>query len=236
MIFWACDISTPEGYRVSHSINARVYPTLVIVVLRANKMIIVGRIEGNCSPTELYDRLTTVVNENEVWLARVRDDRREREFAQTLRQQQDQAYEESLRVDREKERRRQLEREQKIQRELEEEAELQAQLQRKEDYERLKVETFQRIPPEPEPYENDVTSLLFKLPNGNRIERRFKTTDTLQLIHQYIFSHPEAPESFEILTNFPKRVLVTKDTQHFPTISELGLQRRETLFVIDSDA
>lgn len=75
MIFWACDISTPEGYRVSHSINARAYPTLVIVVLRANKLIIVGRIEGDCSPTELYERLTTVVSENEVWLARVRDER-----------------------------------------------------------------------------------------------------------------------------------------------------------------
>lgn len=57
--------------------------------------------------------------------------RREREFAQTLRQQQDQAYEESLRVDREKERLRQLEREQKIQRQLEEEAELEAERQRR---------------------------------------------------------------------------------------------------------
>lgn len=58
--------------------------------------------------------------------------RREREFAQTLRQQQDQAYEESLRVDREKERRRQQEREQQIQRELEVVAQLEAERERKE--------------------------------------------------------------------------------------------------------
>lgn len=75
MIIWACDITSPEGYRVSHSINARCYPTLAILCLRTSKMIIVGRIEGDCSPTELYERLTTVVNENEVWLARVREDR-----------------------------------------------------------------------------------------------------------------------------------------------------------------
>lgn len=37
------------------------------------------------------------------------------------------------------------------------------------------------IPPEPEAWENDVTSLMFKLPNGNRIERRFKTNDTLEV-------------------------------------------------------
>jgi FAS-associated factor 2 len=44
---WGCDIEKPEGYRVSHSINARRQcPTLVIVGLRSNKMIIMGRMEG----------------------------------------------------------------------------------------------------------------------------------------------------------------------------------------------
>lgn len=75
MFFWACDIASPEGYRVSHSIGARSYPTMVIVALRANKMIIMGRLEGDCTPAELLRRLQTVVTDNDVWLSQARADR-----------------------------------------------------------------------------------------------------------------------------------------------------------------
>lgn len=53
-------------------------------------------------------------------------------MTQTLRQQQDEAYEQSLRADQEKERLRQLEKEKIIQKQLDEEAELFAEQQRKE--------------------------------------------------------------------------------------------------------
>lgn len=77
MLFWACDVSAPEGYRVSHSINARVYPILVMVGLRANKMIIMGRMEGDCSAEELIRRMQTVVGDNEIWLSQARAERSE---------------------------------------------------------------------------------------------------------------------------------------------------------------
>lgn len=75
MLFWACDIASPEGYRVSHSIGARSYPTMVIVALRANKMIIMGRLEGDCTATELLRRLQTVITDNDVWLSQARAER-----------------------------------------------------------------------------------------------------------------------------------------------------------------
>lgn len=58
--------------------------------------------------------------------------RLERSLTQSLRQQQDEAYEVSLRADQEKERLKQLEREKIIQQQLEEEAERNAEVQRKE--------------------------------------------------------------------------------------------------------
>lgn len=75
MLFWACDVASPEGYRVSHSINARAYPIMVMVGLRANKMIIMGRMEGFCTAEELMRRMQTVVADNEVWLSQARADR-----------------------------------------------------------------------------------------------------------------------------------------------------------------
>lgn len=132
MLFWACDIASPEGYRVSHSISARSYPILVMVGLRANKMLIMGRMEGDCPPEEFLRRLRTVVGDNEIYLNQARNDRLERSATQSLRQQQDAAYEESLRADQEKERRKQLLREEEQRRQDAINAEILAGIQRKE--------------------------------------------------------------------------------------------------------
>lgn len=117
MLFWACDTATPEGFRVSQSVNARAYPLMVVVGLRANKMVIMARLEGDCPADELLRRIRMVVDDNDVWLSQARADRLERSLTQSLRQQQDEAYEVSLRADQEKERMKQLERDE-IQRQL----------------------------------------------------------------------------------------------------------------------
>lgn len=75
MLLWGCDITTPEGYRVSHSMNIRSYPTLVIVGQRQHKMIIMGRMEGDCTAYELINRLRLIVSENKIWMTRARQDR-----------------------------------------------------------------------------------------------------------------------------------------------------------------
>lgn len=75
MFFWACDISSPEGFRVSHSINTKSTPIMVIVGLRSNKMIIMGRMEGECTAEELLRRMRVVVGDNEIYLNQARADR-----------------------------------------------------------------------------------------------------------------------------------------------------------------
>lgn len=75
MFFWACDTASPEGYRVSHSVNVRNYPLIIVVGLRANKMIIMARLEGDCPPEELLRRLRSVVDDNDIWLSQARADR-----------------------------------------------------------------------------------------------------------------------------------------------------------------
>lgn len=75
MLFWACDIKTPEGYRVSHSINTRSYPAIVVVGVREHKMVIIGRMEGDCAPAEFIGRLQSVINDNKIWLTQERQER-----------------------------------------------------------------------------------------------------------------------------------------------------------------
>uniref|UniRef100_A0A0K8TN65 Putative regulator of the ubiquitin pathway n=1 Tax=Tabanus bromius TaxID=304241 RepID=A0A0K8TN65_TABBR len=236
MLFWGCDVSSPEGYRVSHSINARTYPVMVMIGLRVNKMIIVGRMEGHCPPEELLRRLQVVFNDNEVWLNHARAERLERSLTQSLRQQQDEAYEQSLRADQEKERKKQLEREELLRAQQAQEDEKRAEQQKKEDIARLKIDMASRVPSEPSQDSPDSISVVFKLPSGERIERRFQSSSSLEDVYNYVFCHPSSPDTFEITTNFPKRVLNTKDSQSSMTLKEAGLKNREVLFVNDLDA
>lgn len=61
----------------------------------------------------------------------------------------------------------------------------------------------------------------------------------LQVIFYFVFTHPSAPDSFEITTNFPKRILPCRpenDSRRVQTLAEAGLANREVLFVNDLDA
>uniref|UniRef100_A0A182W7G8 UBX domain-containing protein n=1 Tax=Anopheles minimus TaxID=112268 RepID=A0A182W7G8_9DIPT len=236
MLFWACDMASHEGKRVATAISVRTHPTLLIIGMRANKMIIMGRLEGDCSSEELIRRMDTVVNDNEVWLNQARQDRLERDLTQTLRQQQDEAYQRSLQADQEKQRRKQQEREEAMRIQAAIEAEQQAEQQRKDDIERLKLDLAEQVPSEPEAGAPDTISIVFKLPSGLRLERRFRNTNTMQDIYNFIFCHPDAPDSFEITTNFPKRVLECSGDEPGQTLLLSGLKNREVLFVADLEA
>jgi FAS-associated factor 2 len=177
--------------------------------------------------------MRTVVSDNEIWLSQARAERLERSLTQSLRQQQDEAYELSLRADQEKERRRLAELEVEKQKINEQEAEKLAEQQRKEDIEQLKLDLAATVPSEPAPNTPNAIIILFKLPNGKRLERSFAERNSLKDIHNYIFCHPDAPDNFEITTNFPKKVL--QSLPHM-CLCEAGLKNREALFVHDLDA
>lgn len=239
MLFWACSVTTSEGYRVSQALRENGYPFLAAIVLHDGRMTVVGRLEGPVEPDELIARLRTIVSDNEVALIAARAERVERNFNQTLRQQQDQAYLESLQADQEKERRRCEERErregearQQRERELEEQC-------HKEEIQRKKIEYQMHIPDEPPPNHPEAVHIVIKLPNGMRLERRFLQNHSLEAVFYYVFCHPASPDTFEIATNFPKRVLNCApqgDGSHIQTLKEAGLRCREVLFVYDLEA
>ena len=60
-----------------------------------------------------------------------------------------------------------------------------------------------------------------------------------QAVYYYVFCHPASPDTFEIATNFPKRVLNCTPQlagDEVQTLREAGLRRREVLFVYDLEA
>lgn len=106
-ITWGCSKNLPEGRKVFNALKARRCPFLGVIVLRNSRMNLVTRIEGPISAAELLLQLANIVSENEPELVAARHDREQRNQTQLIRQQQDQAYEESLKLDREKARKKQ---------------------------------------------------------------------------------------------------------------------------------
>ncbi|KAL1123568.1 hypothetical protein AAG570_002644 [Ranatra chinensis] len=235
MLFWACNVSSEEGARVSSTLRASTFPFMAVIVLRESRMTLVGRLEGPVNSAELLTRLRAVVIANEACLDTARSERIERNLTQTIRREQDAAYLESLRADQEKERRR-CEEEEKRKREetLQRELMLQEQL-KKEAIQKAKIDLASDIPVEPEQTDPEALRIVFKMPSGERIERRFLKSNTLKDVFNFVFCHPSSPDSFEIVTNFPKRVLQCS-SEAGRTLTDAGLGRSEVLFVYDLDA
>uniref|UniRef100_A0A1B6M7B8 UBX domain-containing protein n=1 Tax=Graphocephala atropunctata TaxID=36148 RepID=A0A1B6M7B8_9HEMI len=236
MLFWACSINSGEGYRVSQSLQENSHPFLAVIVLKENRMTIVGRQEGPVDAQELVGRLQMIIAANEASLVAARADRVERSFNQTLRRQQDEAYMQSLLADQEKERLKcqELERRESEARELREVVE--AERRRKEDLRRQKIELVNLVPTEPSPTDPEAVCVVFKMPNGCRLERRFLQSHTLEDVFHFVFCHPESPDEFEITTNFPKRTLDCKGALKSQSLREWGLRKGEVLFVYDLES
>ncbi|ODN02705.1 FAS-associated factor 2-B [Orchesella cincta] len=239
MLFWGCGISTPEGYRTSQALKENTYPFLALIVLKNHRMTVVTRIEGDTEPDSVLSRLHQGVADNEAFLIAERQDRLERSMTQTLRQQQDVAYEESLRADQEKERRKAEEKEKKRQEEMEKQRLEDEERNRREEIKRQKVLAGETLKAEPAANDPDLVRVVIKLPSGTRLERKFLKTDSLKHLYQFVFSHKEAPDFFEIATNFPKRNLpckITEENPEPPTFLDAGLGRNEMLFVYDLES
>lgn len=61
-------------------------------------------------------------------------------------------------------------------------------------------------------------------------------SNQMQDVYNFIFCHPASPDYFELTTNFPKRVLQTKDSSAEQTLQQAGVHNREVLFVNDLEA
>ncbi|XP_078406882.1 FAS-associated factor 2 [Cetorhinus maximus] len=236
MLFWACSTSKPEGYRVSQALRENTYPFLAMIMLKEQRMTVVGRLEGLLQAEDFVNQLTFIMDANATYLVSERLDREERNQTQVLRQQQDEAYLASLRADQEKERKRKEAQEKRRKEEEDVRQQILAEERRQRSLQEEKERKSERLPPEPFPDNPDSVKIVFKLPNDTRVERRFLFTQSLTVIYDFLFSLKETPEKFQIVANFPRRVLPCLPTEkepNPPTLQQAGLSRCEVLFVQD---
>eukprot|EP00118_Oscarella_pearsei_P002163 m.9717 g.9717 ORF g.9717 m.9717 type:complete len:467 (+) comp21583_c0_seq1:200-1600(+) len=232
MIMWACDINSREGYGVSQVMRESTYPFLAIVCIHDTRMEIVDRIEGYRNCDELLARFIETVENNEPSLVVAREERHHRSESVALRQQQDSAYLESLRKDEEKERKKKEEREAL---ELKEEKRMRKEQEEKErvnDLSKLREHKKKEMPGEPEPNDKDSTKIVIRFPSGKRLERKFKKTDSLQTLYDFVFCEDETlDDHFILITNYPRKELRLDNENSFTTLEQFNLFPSASLFV-----
>jgi len=245
-LLWGCSVSRPEGYRVSQALRENSYPFLAMIVLRQHRMVVVGRQEGFITSDRLVTWIQTTVTDYEAFIVAARVEREERNLDREIREEQEAAFAETLRRDQEREERARAEREKAKQAEEEEQRQQEEraridkeELDRKDMIVRQKVELAGEIPAEPPVGQEDAVRVLIKLPGGQRLERRFLLSHSLKHIYYFVFCHPDSPDQFDIVTNYPKRTLHCKpspDRPAPPSLKDAGFGKSEMLFVSDLDS
>lgn len=171
---------------------------------------------ARAAATGNHGRQTEEVVDIELQRALAQIERQERD---SIRQEQDNAYQQSLKADREK----QLKREEELARKMNEEREKEERLLRQKLMNERLLELKQSIPKhleaelsktkkestpvQAEKSDDELVKLVFKLPDGTRVKKDFRKDDRVKLLYWFVFSLEKAPMSFRMTTNFPKRDL-----------------------------
>ncbi|XP_011503570.1 PREDICTED: FAS-associated factor 1 [Ceratosolen solmsi marchali] len=209
------------------NIEVDTMPVLMIIMKSRSNTDVFTIIHGNVGVNELLSNLIEAVDVFQEQRQNDIEFEDERQARERVKEEQDQAYQESLAADKAKEEAKQLLKKIEKQRKEKAENEKQAEQARKEAR-RLVVESS--LPPEPAQHlTENILKIKVRLPSGNFLERRFQTNTVLQTIFNFLIVKGYPTEEYKLLSSWPRRDLTTMDTNL--TLFELKFCPQETLIL-----
>ncbi|KAJ1562101.1 FAS-associated factor 2, partial [Nowakowskiella sp. JEL0078] len=174
IIIWAGDIRESEAFKVSSLLMTTSYPFLAFIAHQGSRPAsVIDRFEGNKTPEQLIAIISQHIDRLDPQLAAVRAERTRNAQARSIREQQDEAYQQSLRADQEKVRKAKEEKERLEKEKAEEERQENERKNLLETKMERKIRLRENMPLEPDSSESEVTKLSLRLPNGERLIRKF---------------------------------------------------------------
>jgi len=243
---WAGAVNHPEAFKASTSLGASSYPFIAVVCNNnVGSITLLDRIEGYILVEDLMLRLSYILENHGQTLIDAKRQTEERELNRRLREEQDLAFTQSLLLDQQKER--QAQHPQIIEPTVasmsnessDDDQTAHVQQQREEllkmEISRKKSAARNRVPVEPDPNSNDsntnrVSQLVIRLPDGSRVQRRFRVTDKIQAIYDFVDCQDQMEidqSRYNLIANFPRRVFQDR----LVSLEEAGLYPQASLFV-----
>ena len=190
ILLWGGSVQDSEPYQVSLALNTTKFPFAALIAhtpsVSATAMSVVTRLVGPMPAAQFLSKVQRAVEQYGPGLEEARRKRRETDAVRSLREQQNSAYERSLAKDRERAR---LKREAE-ERRMREEKEAMRAIEEKERRDRnLKAWRkwrAARIESEPGPDVPDVVRISIRMPDGERVVRRFRGDKELEELYAFV--------------------------------------------------
>eukprot|EP00898_Chlorokybus_atmophyticus_P007586 jgi/Chlat1/7829/Chrsp66S07281 len=240
-LVWAGDVRHSDAFQLANILRTATFPYVAVLMSRGGTAALVTSLEGPVSVDEFISTLTHAVNEHGAALTAARLDAEERDLNRRLREEQDAAYHASLEVDRARERER-LEAEARVRAEVEAqaaaEARAKAEVEAAQEQGRLREQAREErrrkalasLPPEPEKGTAGTSELLIRLPDGQRVSRRFPASATVQTVYDFVDSLDFVKvDDYSLATNFPRKVYGPETRAQ--TLQHSGLHPQAMLFL-----
>lgn len=217
ILLWAGNVQDSEAYQISNALNCSKFPFSALIAYTpqdsASNMSTIARITGLPPPSTYVPRLRIAIAQHSPLLERVRATRAERHATQSLRNEQNSAYERSLTQDRERARLRREAESAKLKAEQEELAREKLELKKQLQEQEWKIWRAQQMSAEPGPEEKAVTRVSIRMRSGERVIRKFAKTATVEELYAFVEcyhiilsgKHPEQalqPEGYKHEYNF----------------------------------
>jgi FAS-associated factor 2 len=190
ILVWAGTVQDAEAYQVSAALSCTKFPFSAVIVhtpsVSSTAMSIVQRITGPMTARDYVSKLQRTIEQYSTGLTQTRRTREEQNAARSIRDQQNEAYERSLAQDRERTRRKREEE----QRRKEEEERVVREEEERENYER-NLSSWRRwrasqVLPEPGADVKDAVRISLRMPDGERVVRRFATDATIEELYAFV--------------------------------------------------
>lgn len=256
-VSWGGSIHTADGANIVQMLNVTAYPYVALLACGMNggsssssngnsstsrqqqrvdllwKMEGDNQIPGGVGVDDFLNRINVVLRGFQSVMAEIEMRRLRREEEVRLRQEQDREFQETLLADqrRESERLAQAKAKQEA-KEAKEKAERDAILKKEQQIDQCK----QMLSPEPDQGTPGTARLRITLPSGNKIDRRFYTTDQIKHVRAFLmvwlYENDVKIENFELSSNYPKKTFSDWEIN----LEEGGLCPMAVLMVQDLDA
>ncbi|KAF2622520.1 hypothetical protein BU25DRAFT_210211 [Macroventuria anomochaeta] len=190
ILLWAGSVSDSEAYSVSTALNCTKFPFSGLIVhtpsVSSSAMGIAARLSGLMPPSQYIAKLRSAMATHSEPLNRVRAQRAEQNATRNIREQQDSAYERSLATDRERARKKKEAAEAAAAAEVAARAAEEAAERHANQLAQWKKWRAASLPREPGPDVKDVVRISLRMPNAERVVRRFAADAQMEDLYAFV--------------------------------------------------
>ncbi|VDK79829.1 unnamed protein product [Litomosoides sigmodontis] len=245
ILLWGVSVRSQEGYKVSMALRENTYPFLGLLCMRETRMVLVLRLEGEYELEPMLFTIQTAIDENRSHLDAIRNERHQREVNNRILREQESDYQRSLAADRARlNERKRAESERKMA-EIREAEEKKKKQEKKAKLNAIRMKLASELPPESQA--SDCVRVSVRFPSGERFERRFDVTNSLELLFNATLAYENCPLNLTLLSSYPRKQLncapewyrefgVVQDPDNIPTFQDCGFEKSVVVLVQDNDA